>query len=101
MQEIVEEVMQRLALQTFLGALFLMHNTGAYLSRAFELSRIFQHILSVNLKFLPEPLFLSRGIASALLAARPPGAAAAAVCPLQARYSAVQDAPSQRNFAMF
>ncbi|KAK9907969.1 hypothetical protein WJX75_000784 [Coccomyxa subellipsoidea] len=68
-EEIVEGVMQGLALQMFLGAPFLMHNAGAYLSRAFELSRVFQHVWSVNLKFLPERLFLSRGVASALLAA--------------------------------
>ena len=65
-QEIVEGVMQGLALQIFLRAPFLLHN----LSSAFELSRIFTHTWSVNLVFLPEPLFLSRGVASALPAAR-------------------------------
>lgn len=53
----------------FLGAPFLLHNAGAYLSRAFELSRVFQHVWSVNLKFLPEPLFQSKGVAFALLTA--------------------------------
>ncbi|BDA45052.1 Dol-P-Man:Man(5)GlcNAc(2)-PP-Dol alpha-1,3-mannosyltransferase [Coccomyxa sp. Obi] len=68
-QEIVEGAMQGVALQMFLGAPFLLHNAGAYVSRAFELSRVFQHVWSVNLKFLPEPVFQSRSVASALLAA--------------------------------
>lgn len=69
MQDIVEGAMHGVALQMFLGAPFLLHNAGAYVSRAFELSRVFQHVWSVNLKFLPESVFQSRSVASALLAA--------------------------------
>ena len=69
MGDIVEGAMQGVALQMLLGAPFLLHNAGAYVSRAFELSRVFQHVWSVNLKFLPEPVFQSKGVASALLAA--------------------------------
>lgn len=65
----MEGAMQGVALQMLLGAPFLLHNAGAYVSRAFELSRVFQHVWSVNLKFLPEPVFQSKGVASALLAA--------------------------------
>lgn len=68
-QDIVEGAIQGATLQMFLGAPFLLHNAGAYVSRAFELSRVFKHVWSVNLKFLPEPVFQSRSFASALLAA--------------------------------
>jgi alpha-1,3-mannosyltransferase len=68
MQDIVQGACWGVALQMLLGAPFLLHNAGAYLSRAFELSRVFLHVWSVNLKFLPEPVFQSRGIALLLLA---------------------------------
>jgi alpha-1,3-mannosyltransferase len=69
MEDIVEGVCQGVALQLLLGMPFLMHNAAAYLSRAFELSRVFQHVWSVNLKFLPEPIFQSQPVALALLIA--------------------------------
>ena len=65
----MEGACQGVALQLLLGMPFLMHNAGAYLSRAFELSRVFQHVWSVNLKFLPEPIFQSKPVALALLIA--------------------------------
>lgn len=69
MAEIVQGACQGVALQMLLGAPFLMHNAQAYLARAFELSRVFQHTWTVNLKFLPEPLFQSKAVALALLLA--------------------------------
>ncbi len=69
MEEIVEGACQGVALQMLLGAPFLLHNAGAYFSRAFELSRVFQHVWSVNLKFLPELVFQSKEVAVVLLVA--------------------------------
>lgn len=69
MEEIVEGACQGIALQMLLGAPFLLHNAGAYLSRAFELSRVFQHVWSVNLKFLSELVFQSKEVAVVLLLA--------------------------------
>ena len=69
MEEIVEGACQGVALQMLLGAPFLLHNAGAYFGRAFELSRVFQHVWSVNLKFLPEPVFQSKEVAVMLLLA--------------------------------
>jgi len=57
------------ALQAVLGAPFLAAAPGAYVGRAFELSRAFLHTWSVNLKFLPERVFLSPALAAGLLAA--------------------------------
>ena len=56
-------------LQLALAAPFLLHRPGAYLGRAFELSRVFQHVWSVNLKFLPEDAFRGPWLAAGLLAA--------------------------------
>ena len=69
MGEIVQGACQGVALQMLLGAPFLMHSAQAYLGRAFELSRVFQHTWTVNLKFLPETLFQSKGVALVLLLA--------------------------------
>ena len=69
MGEIVQGACQGVALQMLLGAPFLLHSAQAYLGRAFELSRVFQHTWTVNLKFLPEPLFQSKGVALVLLLA--------------------------------
>ncbi|KAK9818783.1 hypothetical protein WJX74_007620 [Apatococcus lobatus] len=55
------------ALQLCLGAPFLLSHPGSYLSKAFELSRVFLHTWSVNLKFLPEPIFQSKLLAAILL----------------------------------
>ena len=55
------------ALQVALGAPFLATYPREYVSRAFDFGRRFEQRWSVNLQFLPEPLFLSRAAASALL----------------------------------
>jgi alpha-1,3-mannosyltransferase len=54
--------------QVLLGLPFLMQFPASYLSRAFELSRVFTHRWSVNLKFLPEQTFQSKKVAITLLA---------------------------------
>jgi alpha-1,3-mannosyltransferase len=53
--------------QLILGAQFLLANPVAYLHRSFELSRVFVQHWSVNLKFLPEDVFLSGRFALVLL----------------------------------
>lgn len=54
--------------QLLLGLPFLIANPIAYIHRSFELSRVFQQYWSVNLKFLPEDVFLSKATALFLLA---------------------------------
>lgn len=56
------------ALQLALGAPFLAAYPHSYITRAFEFSRVFTFKWSVNWAFLPEPAFLSRQLAFALLA---------------------------------
>jgi hypothetical protein len=56
------------AAQVALGWPFLSAYPREYLTRAFEFSRVFLYKWTVNLRFLPEPLFLSKGLASGLLA---------------------------------
>ncbi|XP_027351750.1 dol-P-Man:Man(5)GlcNAc(2)-PP-Dol alpha-1,3-mannosyltransferase isoform X2 [Abrus precatorius] len=55
--------------QILLGLPFLVSHPVAYLSRAFNLGRVFIHFWSVNFKFIPEPVFVSKGFAIFLLAA--------------------------------
>jgi alpha-1,3-mannosyltransferase len=55
------------ALQVGLAAPFLTTFPAAYASRAFEFSRAFFFKWSVNWAFLPEPLFLSKPFAVALM----------------------------------
>ena len=55
------------ALQAALGAPFLMAAPASYLSRAFELTRVFQYEWTVNWKFIPEKLFISGRFALVLL----------------------------------
>ncbi|KAK7259350.1 hypothetical protein RIF29_24955 [Crotalaria pallida] len=55
--------------QLFLGLPFLVSYPVAYISRAFNLGRVFIHFWSVNFKFIPEPVFISKGFAIFLLAA--------------------------------
>ena len=69
LQEVARAAALGVALQVALGAPFLAAAPGAYVGRAFELSRAFLHTWSVNLKFLPERLFLSPALAAGLLAA--------------------------------
>lgn len=54
--------------QALLGAPFLAAYPTSYLSRAFELSRVFFHTWTVNWKFLPPDIFTSKPLALALLA---------------------------------
>lgn len=55
-------------MQILLGLPFLMSFPVAYISRAFNLGRVFIHFWSVNFKFVPEEIFVSKSFASALLA---------------------------------
>ncbi|KAL8171522.1 hypothetical protein V2J09_023326 [Rumex salicifolius] len=53
--------------QILLGLPFLVSYPAAYVSRAFDLGRVFIHFWSVNFKFVPEPIFVSKGFAISLL----------------------------------
>lgn len=55
--------------QILLGFPFLVSHPVAYISGAFNLGRVFIHFWSVNFKFIPEPVFVSKGFAIFLLAA--------------------------------
>eukprot|EP01018_Ginkgo_biloba_P003456 Gb_29491 [translate_table: standard] len=54
-------------LQVLLGFPFLLSYPYEYISRAFNLGRIFIHFWSVNFKFVPESVFVSKTFAIALL----------------------------------
>ncbi|CAM9454777.1 unnamed protein product [Ectocarpus fasciculatus] len=54
--------------QLLLGAPFLLQHPVAYLSRSFELGRVFKFEWTVNFKFLTEEAFVSPGLSIALLA---------------------------------
>ena len=56
------------ASQALVGAPFLLTYPRSYLTKAFELSRVFTYKWSVNWRFLPEPLFVSKEWAGVLLA---------------------------------
>ena len=56
-----------IVIQLLLGAPFLAEHPVSYLSRAFELSRVFQYKWTVNLKFFPEAVFVSKPVAITLL----------------------------------
>ena len=62
------QIMNCAILQLVLGAPFLQTNAVGYLSKSFELSRVFMFKWSVNFKFLPEDIFLSKPLAMGLLA---------------------------------
>ncbi|GAU11208.1 hypothetical protein TSUD_341980 [Trifolium subterraneum] len=55
--------------QILMGLPFLVSHPVAYISGAFNLGRVFIHFWSVNFKFIPEPVFVSKGFAIFLLAA--------------------------------
>ncbi|KAF3436425.1 hypothetical protein FNV43_RR23517 [Rhamnella rubrinervis] len=55
--------------QILLGLPFIISHPLAYVSRAFNLGRIFIHFWSVNFKFVPEPIFISKAFAVLLLIA--------------------------------
>eukprot|EP00752_Nemacystus_decipiens_P006080 g5488.t1 len=54
--------------QLLLGAPFLLHHPVAYVSRSFELGRVFKFEWTVNFKFLSETAFLNPVLSVALLA---------------------------------
>ncbi|GMH27228.1 hypothetical protein Nepgr_029071 [Nepenthes gracilis] len=53
--------------QILLGLPFLVSHPKAYISGAFDLGRVFIHYWSVNFKFVPEPIFVSKKFAGSLL----------------------------------
>ncbi|CAM6104821.1 unnamed protein product [Calypogeia fissa] len=53
--------------QVILGLPFLLEYPVAYLSRSFNLGRVFIHYWSVNFKFIPEQVFVSKQFAMVLL----------------------------------
>lgn len=53
--------------QVLLGMPFLLSHPVEYISRAFNLGRVFIHFWSVNFKFVPEKVFVSKELAIALL----------------------------------
>jgi alpha-1,3-mannosyltransferase len=53
--------------QILLGLPFLLTYPISYITRAFNLGRVFIHHWSVNFKFVPEPIFLSKEFAISLL----------------------------------
>ncbi|XP_047337734.1 dol-P-Man:Man(5)GlcNAc(2)-PP-Dol alpha-1,3-mannosyltransferase isoform X2 [Impatiens glandulifera] len=53
--------------QVLLGLPFLLEYPVAYISNAFNLGRVFVHFWSVNFKFIPEPVFVSKEFAVSLL----------------------------------
>ncbi|XP_051131519.1 dol-P-Man:Man(5)GlcNAc(2)-PP-Dol alpha-1,3-mannosyltransferase isoform X2 [Andrographis paniculata] len=55
-------------LQIVLALPFLLSHPIPYISRAFNLGRVFIHFWSVNFKFVPEPVFISKELALFLLA---------------------------------
>ncbi|GAV73858.1 ALG3 domain-containing protein [Cephalotus follicularis] len=55
--------------QILLGLPFIVSYPIAYISRAFNLGRVFIHFWSVNFKFIPEPVFVSKEFAVSLLIA--------------------------------
>ena len=56
-------------LQLTLGVPFLLYQPTSYITKAFEFSRKFLYQWSVNWRFVPESIFLSRSFATALLGA--------------------------------
>eukprot|EP01138_Halocafeteria_seosinensis_P008309 gb/GECG01008491.1/.p1 GENE.gb/GECG01008491.1/~~gb/GECG01008491.1/.p1 ORF type:complete len:395 (+),score=9.32 gb/GECG01008491.1/:1-1185(+) len=55
------------AIQLIAGAPFLASHPISYLSKAFELSRVFLYSETVNFRFLPEEVFVSKTLAILLL----------------------------------
>ncbi|KAL3675597.1 hypothetical protein R1sor_025545 [Riccia sorocarpa] len=53
--------------QLLLGLPFLLESPMAYISRSFNLGRVFIHFWSVNFKFVPEKYFVSKAFAVTLL----------------------------------
>ncbi|KAK6780772.1 hypothetical protein RDI58_022956 [Solanum bulbocastanum] len=51
------------------GLPFILSHSASYLSNAFNLGRVFIHFWSVNFKFVPEDIFVSKAFALSLLVA--------------------------------
>lgn len=66
--EITARFLSVTLLQLLLGAPFLLHHPVAYVSRSFELGRVFKFEWTVNFKFLSETAFVSPVLSMALLA---------------------------------
>jgi alpha-1,3-mannosyltransferase len=56
-------------IQAVVGAPFLLAHPVSYIARSFELGRVFTYIWTVNLKFLPEDVFVDKRVGLALLVA--------------------------------
>ncbi|XP_016470519.1 dol-P-Man:Man(5)GlcNAc(2)-PP-Dol alpha-1,3-mannosyltransferase [Nicotiana tabacum] len=55
--------------QILLGLPFILSHPASYISKAFDLGRVFIHFWSVNFKFVPEEIFVSKAFALSLLVA--------------------------------
>jgi len=56
-----------LGIQVLVGWPFIEHNWQTYLKGSFDLGRVFMHTWTVNLKFLPEDIFVGKELALGLL----------------------------------
>ncbi|KAH7422184.1 hypothetical protein KP509_13G094900 [Ceratopteris richardii] len=66
--DISANILLAAVVQVLLGMPFLLVYPWEYVSKAFDLGRVFIHFWSVNFKFVPEAVFVSKGFALALLA---------------------------------
>lgn len=64
---ILSALLSAALVQVVLGLPFLLSYPMPYISRAFNLGRVFIHFWSVNFKFVPEEIFISKEFSSALL----------------------------------
>ncbi|KAJ8547437.1 hypothetical protein K7X08_011023 [Anisodus acutangulus] len=55
--------------QILIGLPFILSHPASYISKAFNLGRVFIHFWSVNFKFVPEEIFVSKPFALSLLVA--------------------------------
>ncbi|XP_019265641.1 PREDICTED: dol-P-Man:Man(5)GlcNAc(2)-PP-Dol alpha-1,3-mannosyltransferase-like isoform X1 [Nicotiana attenuata] len=55
--------------QIVIGLPFVLSHPASYISKAFDLGRVFIHFWSVNFKFVPEEIFVSKAFALSLLVA--------------------------------
>ncbi|KAM3356139.1 dol-P-Man:Man(5)GlcNAc(2)-PP-Dol alpha-1,3-mannosyltransferase isoform X1 [Capsicum galapagoense] len=55
--------------QIVIGLPFILSHPASYISNAFNLGRVFIHFWSVNFKFVPEDIFVSKAFALSLLVA--------------------------------
>ncbi|KAG9444797.1 hypothetical protein H6P81_016137 [Aristolochia fimbriata] len=64
---VVSAILAAASVQIFLAFPFLLSHPVSYISRAFNLGRVFIHFWSVNFKFVPEEIFVSKNFAILLL----------------------------------